>query len=306
MKRIPLLKLQQMKKEGKPVAWVTCYNYPFAVAAEAAGVDMILVGDSGGMVELGYATTNPVTMDEMIVMAKAVRRGAPNTFVIGDMPQGSYEVSPEEAVRSALRFVKEADCDAVKLEGGLRCFGAVEAIHNAGILVMGHLGLTPQSAASFGGYRVQGKTPESFRDILENATVLQHAGVFSLLLEAMPAEPAGQIAKHMDIPVYGIGVGNLVDGQLLIMYDLLGLHPTFLPHFAKDYIPQVVIEDQDTMLSEKVLSRIAGGGLLKLSKIAIQQYVSDVRNKKFPSEEYTYPILAEELIKLQGLSEWQK
>ena len=159
------------------------------------------------MVELGYSTTNPVTMDEMIQLAKAARRGAPNTFIVGDMPQGSYEVSDEEAVKNAMRFVKEAGCDAIKLEGGLRVASRIKAITNAGIVVVGHLGLTPQSTASFGGYRVQGKTIESFEETIKDAFIVQEAGAELLLLEAMPAESAEQVAKQLDIPVLGIGTG---------------------------------------------------------------------------------------------------
>jgi len=298
MKKLSLSRMNSMKKEGKPVAWITCYNYPFAVAAEKAEIDMILVGDSGGMVELGYATTNPVTMDEMVTMAKAVRRGAPNTFVIGDMPQGSYEPSDEDAINNALRFVKEADCDAVKLEGGKRVASRVRAIADAGILVMGHLGLTPQSAATFGGYRVQGKTAESFEFILENALVLQKAGAFSILLEAMPAEPAQQIAKQLKIPIYGIGAGNLVDGQLLILYDMLGLHPVFKPRFAKNYVPQVIDKFKEAA------SDVTGGGIFLLATLAIFEFIKDVRSKNFPLGDYIYPIKAEELEQVKGSYAW--
>jgi 3-methyl-2-oxobutanoate hydroxymethyltransferase len=164
-----ILNFKQMKKKGEPITWITAYSYPMAQAAEKAGVEMILVGDSGGMVELGYQTTNPVTMDEMIQLAKAARKGAPNTFIVGDMPQGSYEVSDEEAIKNAMRFVKEAGCDAIKLEGGLRMSSRIQAISKAGIVVIGHLGLTPQSTASFGGYRVQGKTIESFEETIKEA-----------------------------------------------------------------------------------------------------------------------------------------
>ena len=165
--KVNIKKLQKMKRDQTPVAWITSYDLPFAYVAEQAGVEMILVGDSGGMVQLGYKTTNPVTMDEMITMAKTARRGAPDTFLIGDMPQGSYEVGEKEAIINSLRFLKEADCDAVKLEGGKRMATKVKAISDAGILVMGHLGLTPQSSASFGGYRVQGKTIKTFETILQ-------------------------------------------------------------------------------------------------------------------------------------------
>lgn len=186
VEKVSILDLVSMKKKSQKVAWITAYDLPLAQAAERAGIDMILVGDSGGMVQLGYPTTNPVTMDEMITLAKAARRGASNTFIIGDMPQGSYEPSERDAVINALRFIKEASCDAVKLEGGARVSSRVKSIHDAGILVMGHLGLTPQSASGFGGYRVQCKTKESLDKTIEDALELQTAGAFSILLEAMP------------------------------------------------------------------------------------------------------------------------
>jgi 3-methyl-2-oxobutanoate hydroxymethyltransferase len=207
--KVDVRALRRMKEQGCPAAWVTAYDFPIASAAERAGVDMILVGDSGGMTQLGYATTNPVTMEEMLVLARAARRGAADTFLIGDMPQGSYEVDNRTAVLNALRFVKEAGCDAVKLEGGTRVAGRVRAIAEAGILVMGHLGLTPQSAATFGGYRVQGRTPDVFEQILNDAHRLAEAGAFALLLEAMPSESAGQVARQVDFPVYGIGSSSL-------------------------------------------------------------------------------------------------
>lgn len=242
-----ILSFKNMKKKGEPVTWITAYSYPMAYAAEQAGIEMILVGDSGGMVELGYATTNPVTMDEMIQLAKAARKGAPNTFIVGDMPQGSYEVSDEEAVKNAMRFVKEAGCDAIKLEGGLRVASRIKAISQSGIVVVGHLGLTPQSVASFGGYRVQGKTIESFDETIEDSLAVQEAGAELLLLEAMPREAAEQVAKRLNIPVFGIGTGENVDGQLVIMHDLLGFYPTFRPWFAKCYVPEV-IDDYKALL----------------------------------------------------------
>ena len=228
-----------MKKKGEPVTWITAYSYPFASAAENAGIEMILVGDSGGMVELGYQTTNPVTMDEMLTFAKAVRRGAPNTFIVGDMPQGSYEASTVDAVNNAIAFCKAANCDAIKLEGGKRVADKIKAISDAGILVIGHLGLTPQSTVTFGGYRVQGKTLDSFEAMYEDALAIQEAGCSMLLLEAIPAEVGKQIAKRLDIPVLGIGAGDGVDGQLVIMHDLVGFYQNFRPWFAKCYIPEV-------------------------------------------------------------------
>ena len=240
-----LLDFAKMKRNGVPTAWITSYDLPFAYAAQKAGVDMILVGDSGGMVQLGYPTTNPVTMDEMITLAKAARRGAPDTFMIGDMPQGAYEPSERDAVMSALRFVKEAGSDAIKCEGGHRIIPKIKAMVDAGILVMGHLGLTPQSTGSFGGYRVQGKSVASFEKTMEDALELQEAGVFALLLEAMPSEPAGQIARALKIPVYGIGAGTEVDGQLIIMHDLMGFYASFRPWFAKCYVPEVAAQFSD-------------------------------------------------------------
>jgi 3-methyl-2-oxobutanoate hydroxymethyltransferase len=298
-----------MKQEGKPVAWITAYDLPFSHVAEQAGVDMILVGDSGGMVQLGYPTTNPVTMDEMLVLAKAARRGAPDTFLIGDMPQGSYEPSPREAVVNALRFIKEAGCDAVKCEGGQRMAAQIRAMTDAGILVMGHLGLTPQSTASFGGYRVQGKTRKSFEETMHDALALREVGVFALLLEAMPTEPAGQIARKLDIPVYGIGAGTEVDGQLVIMHDLQGFYQPFRPWFAKCYIPDVLPKFCEHIAEISAAIREHGrnhrqDGLLVLAEMAVCAYVEDVRARKFPGEEFSYPIKEEELNELRSSELW--
>jgi 3-methyl-2-oxobutanoate hydroxymethyltransferase len=308
-KKVTLLGLQAMKAKGQRVAWITAYDYPFAYTAEQAGVDMILVGDSGGMVQLGYQTTNPVTMDEMIQFAKAVRKGAPNTFIIGDMPQGAYEVSDEDAVRNALRFVKEAGCDAVKLEGGVRMCPRVKAIADAGILVMGHLGLTPQSAASFGGYRIQGKTAASFEHTLTDAVALERAGAFSILLEAMPTLPAENIAKQLRIPIYGIGAGAGVDGQLVIMHDLMGFYQSFRPWFAKCYVPQV-IDAYRTVVTKVGDVRAFGrdtrqDGLLTLARLAIEAYVRDVKSNVFPGEEYSYPLTLQELEELKTSPIWR-
>lgn len=308
-KKVSLLQLQSMKAKGRCVAWITAYDYPFAYTAEQAGVDMILVGDSGGMVQLGYQTTNPVTMDEMIQFAKAVRKGAPNTFVIGDMPQGAYEVSNEDAVRNALRFVKEAGCDAVKLEGGVRMCPRVKAIADAGILVMGHLGLTPQSASSFGGYRIQGKTVSSFEHTLADAKALEQAGAFAILLEAMPTLPAEQIARQLKIPIYGIGAGAGVDGQLVIMHDLMGFYQSFRPWFAKCYVPQV-IDVYRASLSDVQDVRKFGrdtrqDGLLTLAQMAIEAYVKDVKSSVFPGEDYSYPLTPQELHELEKSVQWR-
>jgi len=303
-----ILDFISMKKNGTPLTWITAYDLPFAQATEEAGVDMILVGDSGGMVQLGYDTTNPVTMDEMIFMASSARRGAPNTFIVGDMPQGSYEVSDEEAVRNALRFVKEAASDAIKLEGGCRVASRVRAIVNAGIPVVGHLGLTPQSTTSFGGYRVQGKTVKSFEDTLADALALQEAGAFAILLEAMPAEPASQVAKQLHIPIYGIGAGGEVDGQLVIMHDLMGFYQSFRPWFAKCYIPEVLSRFTEYLAGAGDLRKLGrterGDGLLVLAKMAIEKYVEDVRTKRFPGTTYSYSIKDDQLGDLKKSSKW--
>lgn len=261
-----------MKERGEKVSFITAYDFPFAQRAEAAGIDMILVGDSGGMTMLGYETTIPVTMDEMMVLAKAARRGAPNTFIVGDMPLGSYQAGPEDAIRNALRFIKEAGSDAIKLEGGRRMAHVVRAITEAGVLVMGHLGLTPQNTAQFGGYRVQGKNKEGLEEIIADAIELEKAGAFSILLEAMPEEAAAAVRAAVKIPIYGIGAGAKLDGQLLIMHDLVGLFSAFKPKFAKRYCE-------------------AGEIITK----AISEYVGEVKSGAFPSSEFVYPISKDEL-----------
>ena len=307
--KININTLSKMKKDATPVAWVTAYDLPFAYAAEQAGIDMILVGDSGGMVQLGYQTTNPVTMDEMIMLAKSARRGAPNTFMVGDMPQGSYEVSKEKSVENSLRFIKEAGMDCIKLEGGKRVTDKVEAIVSAGISVMGHLGLTPQSASTFGGYTVQGKTLESFNSIMEDAFELQSAGVFSILLEAMPEEPANQIANQLSIPVYGIGAGNRIDGQLVIIHDLMGFYQAFRPWFAKCYVPEVIQKFQDHLQETADLKKTGRetrtDGLLVLAEMAIKQYILDVKEHKFPNGDYTYSIKKDDLESLKQSNHWK-
>ena len=298
-----------MKQTGEPVSWITAYDLPFASAAENAGIDMILVGDSGGMVQLGYETTNPVTMDEMIVLAKSARRGAPNTFIVGDMPQGSYEISKEKAVENAMRFVKEAGCDAIKLEGGRRVIDKVKAIVDAGILVVGHLGLTPQSTSSFGGYNVQGKTLKSFEETMDDALALQEAGVMALLLEAMPSEPAGQIAKQLDIPVLGIGAGNEVDGQLIIMHDMMGFYQSFRPWFAKCYVPEVIHEFAAGLKEVDDMKQYGRehrkDGLFAIAEMAIAKYVEEVKTRQFPSAEYIYPIKEEQLAEIKQSKYWK-
>jgi 3-methyl-2-oxobutanoate hydroxymethyltransferase len=307
MPKKTLFNFRAMKKSGEQITWITAYSYPMANAAERAGIDMILVGDSGGMVELGYSTTNPVTMDEMIQFSSAVRRGAPNTFIVGDMPQGSYEVSDEEAVRNAMRFVKESGCDAIKLEGGNRVAMRIRAITKAGILVIGHLGLTPQSTASFGGYRVQGKTKESLEETINDAKNIEFAGVVMLLLEAMPSEAAHQVSLHLKVPVLGIGAGNKMDGQLIIMHDLLGFYSSFRPWFAKCYVPEIIKDFAESINVPNIKKYgidTRDDGLNKIVYLAIKRYVDEVRNRMFPSDEYIYPIKPEELESIKKSTYW--
>ena len=260
--------LHEMKRAGEQIAWLTAYDYPTASFEEAAGVDMILVGDSLGMCVYGYPGTVPVTMDQCIVHSEAVRRGAPHTFVMGDMPFMSYQISDEEAVRSAGRFLKEAAVDAVKLEGGVSVITRVKAILNAGIVVCGHIGLTPQSSGQLGGHKAQGRTLESAKLVVEDARALYAAGVQLLLVEAVPPEVAGFIRAELPIPVLGIGAGADVDGQLLIVSDVLGTFQAFTPKFVKKY------------------ADLAG-----VSTAALTEYVSDVRGGAFPEEEHCYRML---------------
>ena len=230
-----VLELQQMKRAGEKIAWLTAYDYPTATFEQEAGVDMILVGDSLGMCVYGYPGTVPVTMDQCIVHCEAVRRAAPDVFVVGDMPFMSYQVSDEEAVRNAGRFLKEAGVDAIKLEGGVSVISRVKAILDAGIVVCGHIGLTPQSSGQLGGHKAQGRTLESAKLVVADARALYEAGVQLLLIEAVPPEVAAFIAAELPIPVLGIGAGEQVDGQLLIVSDVLGTFQAFTPKFVRKY-----------------------------------------------------------------------
>jgi len=256
----------RMKREGEQVAWVTAYDYPMASFAEQAGMDMILVGDSLGMVVLGYSGTNPVTMDDCISHCQAVRRGAPNTFVIGDMPFMSYQKSDEDAVANAGRFIKEAEVDCIKLEGGMRVARRIKAITDAGIMVMGHIGLTPQSTGQLGGFKAQGRDVNSARNLIKDALAVQEAGAHMLLIEAVPPEVTGFIAKKLDIPVYSIGAGPC-DGQLLICGDMLGLFQAFTPKFVKKY-----------------------ANLAEITINAFGEYIRDVKSGAFPTDEHVYHI----------------
>lgn len=265
--------LRQMKDRGDHVVFLTAYDYPTAHFADEAGVDMILVGDSGGMTMLGHPNTMPVTMTEMLVMACAVTRAVKRAFVVGDMPFMSYQRSDEDAIGNAGRFLAEAACDAVKCEGGKRVVPRVRAMVDAGIPVMGHIGLTPQNMSQLGGYRVQGRNVESYRELLNDALALQEAGCFSLLLEAIPNEVAGQVRDALDIPCYGIGAGRLLDGQLVIVHDMLGT-------FVGDIRP-------------KFVKRYAELGAATTE--AIKSYAADVRSGAFPTEDHFYSIPDDEL-----------
>ncbi len=265
-KKKSILDLVKMKKAGEQVAWITAYDYPPAMFAEAAGMDMLLVGDSLGMVTLGYNGTIPVTMEDCISHCQAVRRGAPNTWIIGDMPFGSYQASDEQAVHNAVRFMKEADTDCIKLEGGVRVQSRIRAITDAGIPVIGHIGLTPQSSGQLGGFKAQGRTVDNARGVIEDALAVQEAGAFALLVEAVPPELTEFITKKLDIPVYSIGAGAC-DGQLLISSDMVGKFQAFTPKFVKKYAEVAEVETN-----------------------AYKEYIKDVKEGVFPSDEYVYHI----------------
>jgi len=263
-KKITTHTFRQKKASGSPITMLTAYDYPTALAMDNAGVDSILVGDSLGMVVLGYETTLPVTMDDMLHHCKAVARGAKGPLLIGDMPFMSYQVSTQEAVRNAGRFLQEAGMDAVKLEGGRERLDTIRAIVGAGIPVMGHLGLTPQSVHLLGGFRPQGKSASAAKHLLDDAHLLQEAGCFGLVLESVPAKLAAYISQELDIPTIGIGAGNGCDGQVLVTHDMLGLFERFTPRFVKKYAE-------------------LHGDL----KHAFQAYITDVESRAFPAEEHS-------------------
>jgi len=277
-----ILDFNRMAATGEKITYLTAYDYLTAKYQEHAGIDMILVGDSMGMVSLGHDTTFPVTMDEMISACKAVRRGAPNTFVIGDMPYMSYQISDEQAIENAGRFVKESGCDAIKLEG---CNSAinrrVRAIADAGILVSGHIGLTPQFAGQLGGYKAQGRTAENALKLLAQAKEIEKAGAAMLLVEGVPSIVGKAITEQAGIPILGIGAGSYTHGQLLIYADMVGMYDNFTPKFVKKYAD-------------------VGGELLR----GFTEYCKEVREGRFPSDdEHTYKISDEEAAKFEKLLE---
>ncbi|MFO7714143.1 3-methyl-2-oxobutanoate hydroxymethyltransferase [Desulfosarcina sp.] len=277
-KKLTRFDLKKMKQDDQKAVWITAYDFWTASFAEQAGMDMILVGDSLGMCIYGYSGTVPVTMDQCIWHSEGVRRGAPNTFIIGDMPFLSYQVSVEEAVRNAGRFHKEAGVDAIKLEGGVRVCSQIQAIADGGMLVMGHIGLTPQSSGQQGGFKAQGRTAEAARDVIQDAMAIQAAGAFALLVEAVPPEVCGIIREKLSIPVYSIGAGWEADGQLMICSDVLGIFQAFTPKFVKKY----------ENLGEKTVN-------------AFRQYAQEARSGQFPGAEHAYKMVEGELPKLQKL-----
>jgi len=260
--------LYRMKQEGEKITWITAYDYPTAQFAEAAGMDMILVGDSLGMCVYGYPSTVPVTMDQCIVHCEAVTRGAPGTFVVGDMPFMSYQSSVETGIESAGRFLKEANVDAIKLEGGRRVAAAARGIVDAGIVVVGHIGLTPQSSGQLGGHKAQGRTAESARTLIEDALALEEAGIQMLLLEAVPPEVGKFITERLTMPVLSIGAGMHCDGQLLIVSDMIGQFQAFTPKFVKKY-----------------------GNVAEVIVKAMKEYCAEVRSGAFPTDEHCYHML---------------
>ncbi len=270
--KMTLPRLAEMKRLGEPIAMVTAYDFPSAQVVEEAGADLVLVGDSGAMTVLGHDSTVPVGMDEMLMLAAAVRRGLRTPLLIGDMPFGSYEASNEQAIANAQRFIKEAGCDAVKLERGGASVDRARAIIRAGIPVMGHVGLTPQTATALGGYKAQGRTGERASQIAEDAFALQAVGCFSIVFEAVPAAVSEAIMPRMEVPVIGIGAGDSTDGQVLVFHDLLGINTGHTARFVKRY-----------------------AGIHDAMVDGVVAYVADVRERRFPEESHAYSIDPDEL-----------
>jgi 3-methyl-2-oxobutanoate hydroxymethyltransferase len=269
---VTLPRLAEMKEAGEPIVMVTAYDYPSACVAEEAGVDLVLVGDTAAMVVLGYPGTEPVSMDEMVMLGKAVRRGLKTPLMVGDMPMGSYEASNELAVRSAQRLVKETGCQVVKLEAGGTSVERARAIIRAGIPVMGHVGLTPQTATALGGYKTQGKTAQGAIQLLEDALALQSVGCFAIVFEAVPAAITEAIVEKLEVPAIGIGAGAATAGQVLVYHDLLGITTGRSPKFVKRY-------------AEIHAAMVEG----------VARYAQEVRSHRFPDAEHVYGVEPEEL-----------
>jgi 3-methyl-2-oxobutanoate hydroxymethyltransferase len=270
--KLPLTELAEMKRRGEPIVMVTAYDAPGGRLADAAGVDVVLVGDSAAMTVLGHDSTVPATMDEMLILTRAVTRGARRPLVVADMPFGSFQVSDEVALENAIRFVKEAGADAVKVEGAGPTVSRVRALVGAGIPVMGHVGLTPQSATMLGGFRAQGRTAARARALLDGALELERAGCFTVVLEAVPSAVAARITAALEVPTIGIGAGRDCDGQVLVYHDLLGLYDGRAPRFVKRYAD---------------VARDIGR--------ALEEFAADVRSGAFPEEQHTYAMPEDEL-----------
>ncbi|QSQ08128.1 3-methyl-2-oxobutanoate hydroxymethyltransferase [Koleobacter methoxysyntrophicus] len=274
MAKVTIQKLKAMKENGEKISMITAYDYPTALLVDRAGIEIILVGDSLAMTVLGLETTVPITMEEMIHHIRPVVRGAKNPMIVGDMPFGSYNESKEQAVRNATRLMKEGGCDVIKLEGGTEVAETVKAIVDAGIPVMGHIGLTPQTISQLGGFKVQGKNLESAKALMEDARALEEAGAFSIVLECVPEELGKAITQQLSIPTIGIGAGRYTDGQVLVFHDLVGLFERFTPKFVKRY----------ANLGEEIVK-------------ALEVYKQEVKEKKFPQQEHVFGGLEEEDLK---------
>lgn len=264
-KKITVTDFEKMKSQGQRIVMVTSYDYPTASMADDAGVDSILVGDSYGMVVLGYETTIPVNVDELLTVCRAVRRGASHPLLIGDMPFLSFQISEEDAVRNAGRFIKDGNVEAVKIEGGKEMAHIAKAVSSAGIPVLGHIGVTPQTATLHGGYRVQGRSASAGNSLVEDAKALEKAGVFGIVLEMVTEEVARLITQTVAVPTIGIGSGKYCDGQVLVLHDIIGLYPRFVPKFAKRYAD-------------------VGSSIRQ----ALIEYAADVRQNTFPEEKHTF------------------
>jgi 3-methyl-2-oxobutanoate hydroxymethyltransferase len=277
LRKIPVTELGAMKRRGEKIVVVTAYDAPSGRLADGAGVDCALVGDSAAMTVLGHQSTLPVTVDEMLLLTRAVARAIRRAIVVTDMPFGSFQVSDEATVEHAVRLIKEGGADAVKIEGAGPMIARVEALVRAGVPVMGHVGLTPQSATTLGGYKAQGRTALSARQVYDDALALERAGCFSIVLEAIPAAVAARVTGQLAIPTIGIGAGRMCDGQVLVWHDLLGISAGHVPRFVKQY----------AQLAD-VISR------------ALEAYAADVRTSAFPEDRHTYAMPAEELERFEG------
>jgi 3-methyl-2-oxobutanoate hydroxymethyltransferase len=275
---VSLTTLAEKKALGEPIVMVTAYDFPSAQVAEEAGVDVVLVGDSGAMTVLGHPSTVPVTTEELLMLSQAVRRGLSTPLMIGDLPFGSYEASNEEAIRSAQRFVKEAGCDAVKIERGGTSVERARALVGAGIPVMGHVGLTPQTATALGGYRSQGRTAERALGVVHDALALQEAGCFAIVFEAIPSALTEAIMPRMEIPVIGIGAGPAADGQVLVFHDLLGIYSGHVARFVKQY----------ASVREEMIKGVSA-------------FADEVRARRYPEEEHGYTMAPDEIARLHEL-----